>query len=42
MIDETMRFKFQLEHMEEKIKKGMKIVNIMKWKKMPIWRTTYT
>ena len=36
MIDETMRFKFQLEHMEEKIKKGMKIVNIMKWKKMPI------
>ena len=36
IIDETMKFKFQLEYMEEKIKKGMKIVNIMKWKKMPI------
>ena len=37
-IDSCMNYEKHLELIEEKIKKGMKIINIMKWKKVNNWK----
>ena len=37
-IDNKMSFTKQLDNLEGKIKKGMKIINIMKWKKTSSWK----
>jgi len=40
-IDETMKFKHQIDRTREKIKKGMKMIELLKWKKIEGWRLLY-
>ena len=40
-LDKKLIFKDQLEYVKEKIKRGTKIINILKWKKMDIWHKFY-
>jgi len=41
VIDSKLSFKQHLEYIRKKIKNGFKLINIMKWKKLGTWRTTY-
>ena len=41
IIDNKLSFKPHLEHIRNKINNGFKLINIMKWKKLGTWRTTY-
>ena len=40
-IDEKLNFNKLIEEIESKLKKSIKMVNIMKWKKSSVWKTTY-
>ena len=41
IIDSKLSFKPNLEYIRGKINNGFKLINIMKWKKLGTWRTTY-
>ena len=41
VLDSKLSFKPHLDHIREKINNGFKLINIMKWKKLGTWRTTY-
>ena len=40
-IDETMSFDKQIIETEKKIEKGMKMMQIMRWKRTTLWKQTY-
>jgi len=40
-IDNKLSFDKQIKETERKIEKGMKMINIMKWKKTTTWKKTY-
>ena len=41
-FDKNLNFKKHLDHIKEKIKASLKIVNIMKWRKCSKWHIIYS
>ena len=40
-IDSKLSFQPHLEYIQKKIDNGFKLINVMKWKKLGTWQTTY-
>ena len=40
-LDSALSFRPHLEYIQKKIDKGFRLINIMNWKRLGTWRTTY-